>query len=111
MRNNPIGVFDSGVGGLNVLKKCEELMPYEKFIYLADEANMPYGVKPPEEIKRYALHCADELFAMNCKALVIACNTATVTSIDGIRSLCPDKIVVGLEPAGKPCYRELGGGW
>ncbi|MBD5131468.1 MAG: glutamate racemase [Clostridiales bacterium] len=108
MRNNPIGVFDSGVGGLNVLKKCAELMPNEKFIYLADEANMPYGVKPPEEIKRYALHCASLLFAMNCKALVIACNTATVTTIDCIRTFYPDKIVIGLEPAVKPCFRELG---
>ena len=51
MRANPIGVFDSGVGGLNVLRKCAELMPDEKFIYLADEARMPYGVKPAAEIR------------------------------------------------------------
>lgn len=70
MRNNPIGVFDSGVGGLNVLEKCEQLMPNEKFIYLADEAHMPYGTKPPGEIKRFALGCAQRLIEMNCKALL-----------------------------------------
>ncbi len=108
MKNNPIGVFDSGVGGLNVLNKCAELLSHEKFIYLADEANMPYGNKPPEDIKLAATACAERLFSLGCKALVIACNTATVTAIDGIRALYPSRIVIGLEPAVKPCYRELG---
>ena len=108
MKNNPIGVFDSGVGGLNVLNKCVELLPHERFIYLADEANMPYGNKPPEEIKLAATACADRLFSLNCKALVIACNTATATAIDDVRLLYPSRIVIGLEPAVKPCYRELG---
>lgn len=96
------------MGGLNVLNKCAELLPREKFIYLADEANMPYGNKPPEDIRLAATTCAERLFSLNCKALVIACNTATVTAIDGIRALYPSRIVIGLEPAVKPCYRELG---
>lgn len=108
MRANPIGVFDSGVGGLNVLRKCAELMPDEKFIYLADEARMPYGVKPAAEIRLAALQSAERLFSMNCKALVVACNTATVTAIDDIRALFSARPVIGLEPAVKPCYRELG---
>ncbi len=108
MRDDPIGVFDSGVGGLNVLKECAELLPCEKFIYLADEANMPYGNKTYAEIKYLAEKCAATLFAMNCKAVVVACNTATVTAVDGIRKLFGSRIVVGLEPAVKPCYRELG---
>ena len=108
MRENPIGVFDSGVGGLNVLRCCAELMPNERFIYLADEANMPYGTKPACEIKLAAESCAQTLFSMNCKALVIACNTSTVTAIDDIRKLYPNRVIVGLEPAIKPCYRELG---
>lgn len=108
MRQNPIGVFDSGVGGLNVLEKCVEKMPNEKFIYLADEANMPYGGKPKAEIKRLAVRNAEMLFAMNCKAVVVACNTATVTAIDDIRALFSNRVLVGLEPAIKPCFRELG---
>ncbi|MCH5165938.1 MAG: glutamate racemase [Clostridiales bacterium] len=108
MRENPIGVFDSGVGGLNVLTKCERLLPNERFIYLADEANMPYGSKSAAQIKLAAEHCAETLFSMNCKAVVIACNTATVTAIDDIRALYGSRTVIGLEPAVKPCFRELG---
>lgn len=108
MREYPIGVFDSGVGGLNVLKECVRLMPDERFVYIADEANMPYGVKPVAEIKRAATEVCDILFAMNCKAVVAACNTATVTAVDDIRRLYPTRTVIGLEPAVKPCFRELG---
>ena len=104
----PIGVFDSGVGGLNVLKQCVELLPDESFIYLADKANMPYGNKPRDEIVRAAFDAADMLFSRGCKALVIACNTATVTAVDDIRALYSTRVVVGLEPAVRPCIKELG---
>ena len=69
---------------------------------------MPYGVKPAAEIRLAALQSAERLFSMNCKALVVACNTATVTAIDDIRALFSARPVIGLEPAVKPCYRELG---
>lgn len=108
MRNDPIGVFDSGVGGLNVLRMCERLMPDESFIYLADKANMPYGNKCAADIKNAAIGCADTLFSLDCKAVVIACNTATTTAVDDIRALYSTRTVIGLEPAVKPCYRELG---
>ncbi len=108
MRNDPIGVFDSGVGGLNVLYMCERLMPNESFIYLADKANLPYGNKTSDEIRAAAYFCADTLFSMNCKAVVIACNTATAQAVDDIRRLFSTRITVGLEPAVKPCYNELG---
>lgn len=108
MRTNPIGVFDSGAGGLNVLRECAKLLPDEKFIYLADEANMPYGTKTADEIKRAAISGARTLFDMNCKALVVACNTATVNAVDDIRALYGNRVVVGLEPAVRPCFRELG---
>ncbi|MDE5592971.1 MAG: glutamate racemase [Clostridiales bacterium] len=104
----PIGVFDSGVGGLNVLKYCTALLPNESFIYLADEANMPYGNKSEDDIARAAFMCVDKLFSLNCKAVVIACNTATVTAVDRIRALYSTRVVVGLEPAVKPCVKELG---
>lgn len=111
MRQDPIGVFDSGVGGLCVLKKCAQRLPQERFIYLADEANMPYGGKTVAQIRLAACRCADILFSMGCKALVVACNTATVCAIDDIRALYGGKLVIGLEPAIKPCYKELGKGY
>lgn len=108
MSTRPIGVFDSGVGGLNVLKECVSRMPHESFIYLADKANMPYGTRTVEEIRAAALACAETLVGMNCKAIVVACNTATENAIDAIREMYGGMIVVGLEPAVKPCFRELG---
>ncbi len=94
-----------------MLNKCAFLMPNERFIYLADSANMPYGVRPKDEICRAAYSCADALFAMNCKALLVACNTATENAIDGIRALYPNRIIIGLEPAIKPALREIGDGY
>lgn len=96
------------MGGLNVLYKCARLLPDENFIYLADKANMPYGNKPKADIARAAYGAADMLFSLNCKALVVACNTATVTAVDDIRALYSTRVVVGLEPAVRPCVRELG---
>ncbi len=91
-----------------VLEKCIARMPNERFIYLADSANMPYGVKTAAEIKRAATDCVRELAAMNCKAVLVACNTATAVAIDDVRRMYPSMTVVGLEPAVKPCLRELG---
>lgn len=108
MRNDPIGIFDSGAGGLNVLEKCRQIMPRERYIYLADYANMPYGEKPREKIISCALDCVKTLFDKNCKAVLVACNTATATAINALREKYPDRIIVGLEPAVKPCLRELG---
>ncbi len=108
MSYRPIGVFDSGVGGLYVLHACRDLLPHEKFIYLADSARMPYGQRSVSEIRAAALDCAEILIGMNCKAIVVACNTATENAIDDIRRLFPSVIVIGLEPAVKPCLRELG---
>lgn len=104
----PIGVFDSGVGGLNVLRQCAAILPDESFIYLADTANMPYGNKSKDEIALAAFDAANTLFSLNCKALVIACNTATVTAAERLRMLYSTRVVVGLEPAVRPCVKELG---
>ena len=105
--DRPIGVFDSGIGGLNVLSKCASLLPRESFIYLADYASMPYGEKSEDEIKLAAVRNAERLVDMNCKAVVAACNTATALGIAEIRRLYPDIITLGLEPAVKPCVSEL----
>lgn len=109
--DNPIGLFDSGVGGLSVLSECVRLMPDERYIYLADRRNMPYGGLSAADIKSAAPGCAARLVAMNCKAIAVACNTATETAIADIRRLYPGFTVVGLEPAVKPCREELGGGY
>ena len=106
-----MGVFDSGIGGLSVLRECAARLAHENFVYLADKANMPYGTKSEADIKAAALNCADILVGMNCKAIVIACNTATETAIDYIRDMFKGVPVVGLEPAVKPCLRELESGY
>lgn len=94
-----------------MLKLCAKKLPNEKFIYLADKANMPYGEKSTDEIKTAAISCAATLISMGCKAIVVACNTATETAIEDIRRLFPSIIVIGLEPALKPCYYGVGSGY
>ena len=97
-----IGVFDSGVGGISVLRELVALMPGENYLYFGDSANAPYGEKTTEEVRELTLKNAEMLFARGCKALVIACNTATSAAIDALREKHPQKIIVGIEPALKP---------
>ncbi len=78
----PIGVFDSGLGGLTVLKALSEALPGESFLYVGDVARLPYGNKSPETIRRYGEQVLDFLVARGCKALVIACNTASTVFLD-----------------------------
>ncbi len=75
--NAPIGVFDSGVGGLTVLREVMRVLPRESTIYLGDNARLPYGGLPVERIRRYTLECLDYLYDQGVKALVLACNSAT----------------------------------
>ena len=98
----PIGIFDSGVGGVSVLRELVSLMPEENFIYLGDSKNAPYGTKSHDEIFIHAGDCARYLAERDIKALVVACNTATGVCIDNLRSKYPDIPVVGIEPALKP---------
>lgn len=109
--DRPIGVFDSGIGGLNVLHECAALLKNESFIYLADYAAMPFGEKGEDEVRRIAVNNAERLVEMNCKAIVVACNTATAIGLEDIRRLYPSVISLGLEPAIKPCAVELDGGY
>ena len=98
----PIGVFDSGVGGVSVLKEMLRLMPNENYIYLGDSKNAPYGTKSREEILHHAVSCADYLEDKGVKAVVVACNTATSVCIAPIREKYSHMPVVGIEPAIKP---------
>lgn len=95
----PIGVFDSGVGGISVLKRLQEAMPHENFYYYGDSHYNPYGSKTQEEIIARAKTIVDHLLAKNCKAIVIACNTATSAAAHTIRNLYPTVPVIGIEPA------------
>jgi len=105
--NMPIGIFDSGVGGVSVLKELIRLMPWENYIYLGDSKNAPYGTKSHEEIFIHARNCARYLVDKPVKALVVACNTATSVCINALREEYPYMNVVGIEPALKPAVEDM----
>ncbi len=94
-----IAVFDSGVGGISVLRELVQLLPNENFLYFGDSANAPYGEKPTETVRELTLQNAKRLISWGVKALVIACNTATAAAIDSLRQTYPDTIIIGIEPA------------
>ncbi len=100
--NAPIGVFDSGVGGLSVLREIRALLPHESLLYVADSGHVPYGEKSPEFIRERCRVLAEFLLAQGAKALVLACNTATVAGVAELRELYPQLPLVGMEPAVKP---------
>lgn len=97
-----IGFFDSGVGGISVLKQALKLMPEEDYIYYGDSLNAPYGTKNVEEVKKLTFKAADFLIKKDVKAIVIACNTATSAAINDLRKTYKDMPVIGIEPALKP---------
>lgn len=99
MKTAPIAVFDSGVGGISVLKELVALLPNENYLYFGDSANAPYGEKSTEEVRLLTLKAAQILFDRGAKALVVACNTATSAAIHILRQTYPDKIIIGIEPA------------
>jgi glutamate racemase len=100
-RNNSIGIFDSGIGGLSVWKELIAMLPNESVIYYADTANCPYGPRKKEEIEKLASRVVDFLISKNCKLIIVACNTATASAIDYLRSKYSVPFI-GMEPAVKP---------
>lgn len=107
----PIGVFDSGLGGLSVLRELWREMPNEQFLFFGDSAHAPYGTKTAEEVRELSCRVAAQLVERGVKALVVACNTATSAAIETLRAAYPDLPVIGVEPALKPavshCRRVL----
>lgn len=101
-KNMPIGVMDSGVGGVSVLREMVELLPHEDFWFLGDSANAPYGEKSMEEIRELVFRHVGRMAETGIKAIVIACNTATSAAIAALREKYTDIPVVGIEPALKP---------
>lgn len=101
-KEQPIGVFDSGVGGISVLQELIRIMPNEDYIYLGDSKNAPYGTKPLETVRRLTFENVRLLLDQGAKGLVVACNTATSAAVRLMRSRYPDLPIVGIEPALKP---------
>lgn len=100
-KNKPIGIFDSGIGGTSIWSEIHQLLPNEKTIYLADSKNAPYGQKPKAEIIKLSCKNTELLLEMDCKLIVVACNTATTNAIDELRSQF-NVPFIGIEPAIKP---------
>lgn len=101
--NSPIGVFDSGVGGLTLLSKLVAVLPHESFEYYADSGHCPYGPRSIDEILDLTTKITDYLIRKDCKMIVVACNTITTNTIDKLRALYPVPFV-GMEPGTKPAY-------
>lgn len=100
--HRPVGFFDSGVGGISVMKEAAKLLPNENFIYFGDSKNAPYGVKSVEDVRKLSLKAFEFLAGKNVKAVVVACNTATSAAIEDLRKKYKEMPVIGIEPALKP---------
>lgn len=101
-KEKPIGFFDSGVGGISVLKESLKILPNEDFVYFGDSLNAPYGIKSVDEVKKLTFNAVDFLLSKGVKIVVIACNTATSAAIDDLRDWYKDIPIIGIEPALKP---------
>ncbi|EYB69557.1 glutamate racemase [Deinococcus phoenicis] len=98
----PLGVFDTGVGGLSVLAELRRSLPHESFLYLADTAHVPYGARTDEDIRSLTARAVAALHARGAKGVVVACNTASAFSLTHLRERYPDMPIIGLVPAVKP---------
>lgn len=101
MNTQPIGIFDSGIGGTSIWSEIHELLPYENTLYLADSANAPYGTKGKDAIIKLSIKNTEYLIQKGCKIIVVACNTATTNAIDYLRATYKIRFI-GIEPAIKP---------
>jgi len=106
-----IAVFDSGVGGISVLRHLRRLMPGERYVYFGDSANAPYGIKSTAQVRALTMAAVEKLLqTYPVKALVLACNTATAAAVKELRELYPERIIVGIEPALKVAADHFPGG-
>ena len=106
-KDRAIGIFDSGLGGLSVLKRLRQELPAEDFLFYGDQKNAPYGEKTEEEVRALSLDAYRFLQEKGVKATVIACNTATSAAAPYLRELFPEDIIIGMEPAVKPAVEDL----
>ncbi|MBS1248776.1 MAG: Glutamate racemase [Chloroflexi bacterium] len=106
----PIGVFDSGVGGLSVLRAIHDRLPNEDVIFIADQAHVPYGPRPREEVREFAERITRYLLDRGAKLIVVACNTASAAALRALRETFPEVPFVGMEPAVKPAAERTRSG-
>lgn len=104
--SQPIGVFDSGVGGISVLRELVKIMPQEDYLYFGDSKNAPYGTKKLEDVRELTIHNVEFLMEQGAKSIVVACNTATSAAVAVLRKKYPDLPLVGIEPAIKPAATQ-----
>ncbi len=100
--SQPIGIFDSGLGGLSVWREIATYLPHESLIYVADQLNLPYGERTPAQIRDFSHRIAEFLLDAGCKALVVACNSASAAALASLRAEYPNVPIIGMEPAVKP---------
>lgn len=101
-REDQILVFDSGLGGLSVLRELRQLLPRERFLYFGDSAHAPYGTRPTAQVRELTLSALEPFWEQEVKAVVVACNTATTAAIFELRQAHGDRVIIGMEPALKP---------
>jgi glutamate racemase len=104
--DGPIAIFDSGVGGLSILRHVAARLPREELIYMADQAHVPYGARPAAEVRVFSEAITRFLLAQGARLIIVACNTATAAALTSLRSTFPHIPFVGMEPAVKPGARE-----
>lgn len=109
-KHRPIGFFDSGLGGISILRGVRRLLPEENCIYYGDSANAPYGVRSVEDVQRLSVRAVEFLLEQGAKAIVIACNTATSAAAAMLREAYPQLTIIGTEPAIKPAALAHPGG-
>lgn len=108
--NSPIGIFDSGVGGLSVLRAIRAQMPHEKLLYFADQNHVPYGLRSLEEVRQFSEAITAFLLAQGAKLIVVACNTASAAALHHLRATFPEIPFIGMEPAVKPAAEHTNSG-
>lgn len=108
--DKPVGVFDSGVGGITILKAISQVLPDESLLYLADQAHVPYGARSLEQIRKFTREITRYLLTQGAKLIVVACNTASAAALHYLREVFPQTLFVGMEPAVKPAAETTSSG-
>ncbi len=106
----PLGIFDSGIGGLSVLREVRRQLPGERLLFLADQAHVPYGPRPLEEVRNFAEAISAYLISQGAKLIVVACNAASAAALHHLRQVFPQILFVGMEPAVKPAAEHTHSG-
>jgi glutamate racemase len=110
LSENLVGIFDSGIGGLSVLREIHNMLPFQPIYYIADQAHVPYGKRQMSEIRDFAFAITDFLIAMGAQMIVVACNTASAAALKELRKEYPQLTFIGMEPAVKPATQKTHSG-